>query len=332
MSGRWTTSRSRAAGLHQQQALGGRLPVFLISSAVLMSLVLLASPPEAAGLPLPDECEPASSLFELPAEPGGRVPGVCIGSGVSTTFRFDSPLVPSSMEIQERERFADVAVGKTSLTVVPPEDLVPGERFKVVVCFADGVAPACAAFSLVAHPGLAMQQVNVFRQPHPVAYYQQEARAARAEAERYRAEVQRLRAERGTPGWLTALLAAGLIDDEHGVVVHDLSERLPRHKRDAFRWKRVYSYRSKGRVAVEVQLDTPDAMAWKTEGAALRGPQGKLLQGLTLWQLEPLAGTTWVRVVVEQPVTEEEARGTYTLTLWDASRSRTITLANVVFP
>jgi hypothetical protein len=38
------------------------------------------------------------------------------------------------------------------------------------------------------------------------------------------------------------------------------------------------------------------------------------------------------RVVVEVLATETEARGTYTLILWDADRQRTVTLGNVTFP
>jgi hypothetical protein len=35
---------------------------------------------------------------------------------------------------------------------------------------------------------------------------------------------------------------------------------------------------------------------------------------------------------VEVLATEREARGTYTLILWDAERQRTVTLGNVTFP
>ncbi|HEX5747080.1 MAG TPA: hypothetical protein VFZ09_12625 [Archangium sp.] len=38
------------------------------------------------------------------------------------------------------------------------------------------------------------------------------------------------------------------------------------------------------------------------------------------------------RVVVELLATQKEARGSYTLVLWDAERQRTVTLGNVTFP
>jgi hypothetical protein len=37
-------------------------------------------------------------------------------------------------------------------------------------------------------------------------------------------------------------------------------------------------------------------------------------------------------VVVEALATEEQALGTYTLTLWDAERQRTVVLGEVTFP
>jgi hypothetical protein len=40
----------------------------------------------------------------------------------------------------------------------------------------------------------------------------------------------------------------------------------------------------------------------------------------------------WGRAVVEVLASQTEARGTYTLTLWDADQKRTVTLGNVTFP
>jgi hypothetical protein len=65
-----------------------------------------------------------------------------------------------------------------------------------------------------------------------------------------------------------------------------------------------------------------------------------LLKPLPLWPLEPILpmdpqhenGHRAGHVVVEVLATEKEARGTYTLMLWDAERKRTVTLGNVTFP
>lgn len=63
-----------------------------------------------------------------------------------------------------------------------------------------------------------------------------------------------------------------------------------------------------------------------------------MLKPLPLWPSEPILPTApgeegkWGRVVVELLVTEKDARGSYTLVLWDEERQRTVTLGNVTFP
>ncbi len=314
--------------------------MLLVSPTGLLALALLVTPPKTTEPSRPDECETASPRLELTAEPTGKVPVACGSPRMSTTFRFDSLLLPESVRIQERERFEDVAVGRTTLTLVSPRDMVPGERFTVEVCFADGEAPECASFLLVGHPGLGMQQVEVFRQPRPVAYYQQAEKEARAEAWQLREEVRQLRAERGAPEGLRGVFASGLLVEKKGIACKDLSDWLTERKGNALGWDRARSCRAEGRVAVEVWLTNPGAAPWTAAGAVLRGPKGEVLKPLPLWQPEPLLPSESQserelrpgRVVVEVLATQEEARGTYTLTLWDAERKRAVSLGNVTFP
>jgi uncharacterized protein (TIGR02268 family) len=307
--------------------------VSLASAAGLLALTLLSNAPDAEQLLL-DQCEAASPRIELSAAPSGKVPVVCIDERLSTTLRFDSPIRPESVRLEEQERFADVAVGKKTLALVPPENLTAGKRFEVEVCFADEQAPACAAFLLVAHPGLAMQQVDVFRQQtRSVAYYQQLAEEAQAEARHLRAEVQQLRAERNAPDGLRGALASGLVTQIGGIAVRDLTNHFAQREGNALVPERVHTYRAPGSVAVEMHLANPGTMPWVAAGAVLRGAKGEVLKPLLLWQPEPIVpgGMEGGRVVVEVLATEKEARGTYTLTLWDAERQRTVTLGNVTF-
>ncbi len=310
----------------------------------LLTLAVLATPSWAAEPPQsqpshPDTCEAASPRVELTAQPGAKTPVVCISPDVPLTFRFDAPLQPGSEWIEERERFEDVAPGQTSLLLVPPKNLEEGERFKVVVCFADGAAPECGTFLLLGHPNLGRSQVKVFRQPRSVASYEEAEKEARAEAQRCRDEVRQLRAERGVPEGLRGVLASGLVG-EAGIASKDLRGSFTGLKGNAFVILKVRSYRAEGRVAVEVWLLNLGAESWTAMDGVLRGPKGEVLQLLPPWQPEPLPpvaprverGRQLGRVVVEALATQQEFRGTYTLTLWDAERRRTVSLGNVTFP
>jgi uncharacterized protein (TIGR02268 family) len=286
-----------------------------------------------------DECEAASPRIELAPVPSkGPAPVVCISPSLPTTFRFDSSILPQSVKIQERERFEDVAPGQRNLLVVPSENVTAGKRFEMEVCFADGAAPACATFVLLVHPGLGMQQVQVLRQPRAVGYYQQIAEAAQAEAQQCRAEVRQLRAERGVPDGLRGAVASNLVSEKGGVAVKDVSDTTTEKEGNALVKFRVYSYRAVGRVAVEVRLQNPGTEPWTAAGAVLRGPKGEVLKPLPLWQPDPILpaapgeANDRGRVMVEVLAAEKEARGSYTLILWDAARQRIVTLGNVTFP
>ncbi|QRK07791.1 DUF2381 family protein [Archangium violaceum] len=312
----------------------------LVASPVgLLALALLSTPSAVSAAPSMDECEAASPRLKLAAMPGkGQAPVVCIGPGLPITFRFDSLLQQESLKIQERGWFEDWALGRQTLMLVPRENLVAGKRTEVEVCFADGAAPACATFVLVVHPGLGMQEVKVLRQPRPVAHFQQVAKEAEADLQQCRAEVRQLRAERGGPDGLGGAIASGLVSGDRGVSVKDLSTSITEKEGNALRYYSVYSYRALERVAVEVYLENPGSEPWTAAGAVLRGPKGEVLKPLLLWQpgailpAAPGEASDRGRVVVEMLATEKEARGTYTLILWDAERQRTVTLGNVTFP
>jgi uncharacterized protein (TIGR02268 family) len=303
-----------------------------------LALALLATAPNTAELALPNTCETASPQIELTASAPTREPVVCISPDVPLTFRFNAPLQPGSEKLEKRERFGDVAPGQTSLTLVPPERMEAGERFRLELCFADEVAPACATFLLLAHPGLGMHQVKVHRQPSPVAYYQQVAREAQDENQRLREEVRRLRAEREVPEGVRGAVASGLMGTR-GIVCTDLSKKRTLPKGNALDPEQVFGCRANASVAVLVDLTNHGAEPWTAAGAVLRGARGEVWKPLPLWQSTPVVpskpGIDFSppsRVVVEVLTPENEARGTYTLTLWDAEHQRTLTLGNITFP
>jgi uncharacterized protein (TIGR02268 family) len=275
----------------------------------------------------------------LKAEPPETPPVVCISPDVPLTLRFDTALQPGSVRMEERERFVDVSVGQRGVTLTPPENLKAGEHFQVEVCFADDAAPACARFLLLAHPALGLSQLKVFREPRTRVSFQEGERAAQAETRQCQQEVRQLRAERGAPEGLRGVLASGLLVEGH-IGFKNLSTSVTQAKGNALVMSNVRSYRAEGRVAVEVWLENPGTLPWTAAGAVLRGPKGEVLKPLPLWQPEPVPPAETIatdqqpgrRVVVEVLASETEARGTYTLTLWDAEQQRTVTLGNITFP
>ncbi len=294
-------------------------------------LLLLSQVPAPVEPPPQDECAAASPRVEVPAGPTAKAPVVCLTPGLSLSFSFDSLLRPGSLRLGEPDWFVDTATGQQTLTLRPREKLEAGKRSEVRVCFADDVAPACATFVLVTHPGLGMQEVKVSRQKRPVEDYQQAEREARAEAERCQAEVRQLRAEREAPEGLRGALASGLVG-KAGIAFKELTRGVTQKEGNALTPDPVRTYRAKSHVAVDVWLLNPGTRPWVAAGAVLRGANGQVLKPLPLWQPEPIAPGQLGRVVVEVLATGEQARGTYTLTLWDAERQRTVVLGEVTFP
>ena len=310
-----------------------------LSSATFLALVLLVGASATAQPRLPD-CEVSPSRLELPAEPTGKVEEVCISPELPITFRFDSPLVPGSVELQGRERFEDMSTGTRSFNILPPADLQTGERFKVVVRFADGAAPTSATFMLVGHPALGTRQVDVFRLKRTVEDYQRETQEEREKSQQLGQELERMRLEKG-PGGITGLLASGLMAvDDQGVKAKNITEGITQPASNALRPDRVISYRvttraeNVVRVAVAVKLVNPDTQPWALKNAALVGKGQEPKQMTVSWQPSPvLPGVEEPEVVVvEWELTARETRGPFTLKLWDESGKRVVTIGNVAFP
>jgi uncharacterized protein (TIGR02268 family) len=303
------------------------------AAVLVLALITLAA--EAAEPALP-ECDAPKLHVDLSPESTGKAVEVCVNPDFPTTFKFGSPLPPgTTVDVQPENRFAE-SRGPEVLTFIPREDYLPGERVKVTVRFGDGASPAIATFVLAGHPARAVSQVQVFRHARPVEVCQQEAREARAEARRCEQENARLRAEGGMPDGLRGMFDAELMDD-NGVSSRDLTGRISERENNALEVQQAVSYRStglklRGRVAVRVLLKNPSANPWTVAGAALMGPKGEELKPLPLWHTGPIhMGEAVGRVVVEFEAAPTEARGTYTLKLWDAE-GRTAAIGRVTFP
>jgi uncharacterized protein (TIGR02268 family) len=134
------------------------------------------------------------------------------------------------------------------------------------------------------------------------------------------------------PEGLRGALASGLVG-EKGISSKTPTRSVTEKEGNALSLASVRSYRAEGRVAVDMGLLNPGARPWVEEGAVLRSANGEVLKPLPLWQPEPIVpGRKPGRVVVEVLATEKQALGTYTLTLWDAERQRTVVLGELTFP
>ena len=319
------------------------MPALCTALALLLSLHVglpaLAQPP-------PEPWEPGVRHVQLSPTATGEVPELRITPGLALTVEFDSPVRPlrqDGVELEERGRFRRVSLDEEGrvLTLV----LAPGERpdkpTRLTVHFADGAVPTSAAFHLVAHPAPAETHVQVYRQPRSAEVCCAQAEAEREKAQRCQVELERTRAEASARGTgLIGLRSQGLLDKE-GVRTQDLANKtLTRSPTNVLQLWKATAFRSSApkrpgeerrvRVAVLLRFEGPGAGDWKVEGAQLAS-RGGVGRHVTVSQ-SPTSEPGVTEVMVETELTQEEARGRFTLKLWDASGTRTVTLGGITFP
>jgi len=296
--------------------------VFALSSAALLSFVLLTTPLDgSAHAPLPT-CVSGTRQVELMAGLPDVKHKVCIRPGRSTSFFFDAKL--ARVELPEPERFR-VIKDEAGFALMATQALPTGERVPVTVSFQEGT-PASATFTLVVHPSEAEQQVVVTRQERTVASYREGEQRALEEARQCRWENARLQVECTAQVGLNTLLSLKLIGKK-GVPSRNIESNRSARPGNTLTASKARSYRSdtghttedgRGlvRLAVEQVLENTGSTPWTLAGAVLVGPEGKEWKALAVWSLGPLAPGKKQRVVVGVEVPEQEARGTFTLKLW----------------
>nr|WP_211486511.1 DUF2381 family protein [Corallococcus exiguus] len=274
---------------------------------------------------------PGARRIELNPDESPSIAEIAISSGLSTGLYFDSDLVRDGMELEGRERFSLVDMGQATLRLIPSSRVVPGERFRLVVRFKDGAAPASASFLLRVHPAKAEPLVEIYREKRTLETYQQEAREVRAELARCQDENSRLMAEHEAPSGLTGLLATQTLD-ENGVAVRTVTKDILPSRDNALVAIFVTTYRTKGAVAVVVELATKAGThPWSAKGATLRSRTGAELKVLRVWQQQLIPLGDARRIVVEAEAPEAGIQGPFSLKLWEDG-PRTVTLGNVTFP
>lgn len=299
------------------------------SSVVFLWLLLMTEGAAAQGNMVPGN---GARRIELGADDVGALTEIAVSPGLSTVILFDSELAQEGVDLAERGVFSIVDVGRMTVRLVPSAKVIPGEKLRVSVRFRDGAAPPGASFLLTVHPARADSLVEVYRNTRTVESYQQEAREARAATLRCQQENSRLVSEHGAPGGLAGLLAVGGVD-ANGVAGRIVTKTISADAKSALQPFIVQSYRSNGRVAIEVSLKgLRGTLPWIASGAALRGLPGTELKVLRIWQESPIAPDGKGRVVIEAESSAESARGPFSLKLWEADGPRTVTISNVTFP
>ncbi|MFE8603138.1 DUF2381 family protein [Archangium violaceum] len=310
----------------------------VLSAAVLVRLVLLAAPLVSPIPTAPAACKAGTRHLELTADTPREALAVCIHPGLTTSFFFDAAL--ARVELPGRERFR-VMADETGLTLMPTGALTRGERVPMHVTFQEGTDPAGVRFLLVVHPSEAARLVQVTRQPRSLESYREGEQQARADTHACEADKARLEAECSGPRGLLGLLAQGLLG-EGGIVSKDLTENVTSRPGNTLESTRARSYRSNTthaegghevvRLAVEQELRNHGSTPWTPTGAVLVGPGGEEWKTLGVWLLKPIAPGKKLSVMVEIELTEEAARGTFTLKLWSQDGGTEEFFDGITFP
>lgn len=308
------------------------MPIPSPATTPLLLALLTGSPLLTPPAPAPWDAN-AARYLELTEQDAGAEHEVGISPDRTTTFVFNAPLSREGLLLEERELFHVVMVDEAhgTLLLLPSGALPPGKVLRLTVRLADGALPASITFRLVVHLTRAEPQVNVYRQPRAPESYQRQWQQEHERAERCEERWARAEAERG-PGGLLGLLESGVMDEQHGVTMQDISGSTAQPSGGPLQMQRITSYRAQERVAVDVKLKNTSAQPWTLEGAELVGKGGTRLDVLRVGPREPVAPGQQRHVRVEAEVTDEEARGTWVLELSEAGGARTVTVRGVTFP
>jgi uncharacterized protein (TIGR02268 family) len=156
-------------------------PVHAVALASL--LVSLAATAQAA---------PAGRSIVLTGK-AGESPLIYVAPGIVTMIRLDTRIIPESVQVEGRARFAVVEVGEQSVTLSPAVALGTGERLALQVTYREG-SPASVVFLLTGQPGAADGLVNVSRPQQTVEACRVELSATRARCEAQSKELEELKA------------------------------------------------------------------------------------------------------------------------------------------
>lgn len=287
-------------------------------------MVLRGAP--VGALPVAAACEDVQRI-ELALASATAARELCVSPGLVTSLRFDAPTL---VELQDEVRFEEVVRARRLLMLMPPPDMAPGERLRLTVRFEGDTSSSGSSFVLVAHPGRATHQVDVYRDKRTRESFQQEVVQERARNEQLREELARTQALLGQSGGLRSLIASKMIGFS-GVRTRALKSKVRDPSDGGLSLVTGASYRAELSMAVDVTLKNSGSEPWIAVGASLVDARGEEMQGVKFQQEDVIAPNEVRSVIVEVAITAAQARGELTLRLWDAA-GRAITIPEVTFP
>jgi len=300
---------------------------------VALPLLLLLAGTSAAAQPTtsPAETVDAPLRVELSATAPKQVSELRIKPGRLTTLLLGAPLKLAGVELEEREGFSRVTVLEDALLLMPSGAFSVGRRLRLRLRFMEGTVPTSADFLLVVSPTEAQPQVEVNLLPSVPDACWREVEAERIRLRQVQAELERARKK---PDGLTGLIAQGQVD-ETGLSAQSLFTGWGFTQRpgEPLKVRAVTSYRARGVVALVLKVDNLSVLPWTVAGATLVGEGGVRLKVLRVWPLEPVPpGAQGQRVVVEAETTEAQARGRFTVSLWQDGEPPSVSMEGVTFP
>lgn len=288
--------------------------------------------------------EEEASIIELDAKSSRTPPELRISPSLSTVVLFDTP--PSSVEVEEPQRFRRVRVAGDTLTLVPAAGLPVGARLTLTVYFLDGQVPERTKLVLVVDADSAERQVEVHRRPRArprepiqVEALQEENQRLHRELEALREENQRLRQVMAPvfssgvqPAGLGELFAGGPLTTAEfamrRVDFTDASSAVQFLKvRDA------WAYRLGSQVALLLELEnTSREQPWQLGDASLEDTTRIDALTLSVWVDVRLGPGERGHIALGTKALRKAIWGPFTLRIQDSEGNQTVTLSNIVFP
>lgn len=248
--------------------------------------------------------ERSVSVTSSPSEP---IPVVRVAHDTPTLFLFPAPINRKTLTFDET-RIRVLDAGERSVIVQPVADLPDGERYEIGVYFADGRAPARAAFTLVTDPAEVDYRIDVTRPEQSRSCPDAPPREPKPED----------------------LVLLGLVDKEGITVTPIKSHEVPSR---GFAVTAASAYRGKAWVLVDMRVDNSAGQRpWFPREAVLTGRAGLPLRARIVIDgndaIQPDSGGR--RVLVVADVGQLSVNPVFTLEVM--GDGRTLVLPNVRFP